>query len=44
MTKNECEQVARIIITVFHEEESVSPRTVAEVFFLLGRLIGEVNE
>ncbi len=41
MTKNQCEQVARIIETVFQAEESVTPFTIAEMFRLLGRMSKE---
>lgn len=39
MTKNEYDQVARIIENIFQAEEKVSPFTVAEMFRLIGNLI-----
>jgi hypothetical protein len=52
MTKNECEQVSRIIDRVFSLEENVNPATISEMFVVLGNIIGsyettkgnEINE
>ncbi len=41
MTRNEAEQIARIIYNVFEHEESVDPRTIATMFQYMGRLDGE---
>lgn len=41
MTRNEAEQIARIINNVFQYEESVDPRTVAIMFQYMGRLDAE---
>ena len=38
MTRNQAEQVARIIYNVFEYEDVVDPRTVAKMFQYMGRV------
>lgn len=38
MTRNEAEQIARVIYNVFQHEEVVDPRTIALMFQYMGRL------
>lgn len=38
MTRNQAEQVARIIYNVFQHEESVDPRTIALMFQYMGKV------
>lgn len=38
MTRNQAEQIARIIYNVFEHEESIDPRTIAIMFQYMGRL------
>lgn len=38
MTRNQAEQIARIIYNVFEFEEQVDPRTIARMFQYMGRI------
>lgn len=38
MTRNQSEQIARIIYNVFEHEEQIDPRTIALMFQYMGRL------
>jgi hypothetical protein len=38
MTRNQAEQIARIIYNVFEHEEQVDPRTIALMFQYMGKL------
>lgn len=38
MTRNQAEQIARIIYNVFEHEEQIDPRTIATMFQYMGRL------
>lgn len=38
MTRNQAEQIARIIYNVFEYEEQIDPRTVATMFQYMGRV------
>lgn len=38
MTRNQAEQIARIICNVFQHEEQIDPRTVALMFQYMGRV------
>lgn len=38
MTRNQAEQIARIIYNVFEHEEQVDPRTIALMFQYMGRI------
>ena len=38
MTRNEAEQIARIIYNVFEHEEQIDPRTIAKMFHYMGSL------
>lgn len=44
MTRDQADQVARIIYNIFEFEETIDPRTVAQVFVYIGRLTNEYNE
>ena len=44
MTRNEADQIARIIYNVFEYEESVDPRTIALMFQYMGRMETPVSE
>jgi len=44
VNKREAEQVARIIERVFQFEESVDPRTVAELFKIISSLAAYVDD
>lgn len=44
MTREEAEQIARIIYNVFEHEESVDPRTIAIMFQYMGRLNTPIYE
>jgi|HubBroStandDraft_2_1064218.scaffolds.fasta_scaffold01505_3 hypothetical protein len=38
MTKNQAEQIARIIYNIFQHEEQIDPRTIALMFEYMGRV------
>lgn len=38
MTKNDYEQISRIIFEVFGSEENISPQTISNMFKLIGKL------
>lgn len=38
MTRNQAEQIARIIYNVFEHEEQIDPRTIATMFQYMGRV------
>ncbi len=42
MTKNEAEQIARIINNVFEHEEQVDPRTISKMFQYMGRMLCQI--
>lgn len=46
VTRNQAEQVARIIYNVFEHEEQVDPRTIAIMFQYMGRVgcLYDLNE
>jgi len=46
MTRNQAEQIARIINNVFEHEEQVDPRTIALMFQYMGRIgcLYDLNE
>ena len=39
MTKNQCDQIARIITEVFQHEQSIAPETIVLMFKLIGNLL-----
>ncbi len=44
MTRNEGDQIARIIFNVFEFEESIDPRTIAKMFQYMGRLDDQLEQ